>query len=123
MSKAYKFLLIDDDLIFLRIAKFQLQKKLDVDVEVFTAANLAQIEERMEDDYDMVFIDLNMPETTGWEVIEKYKDKLKQPSCTALICSSSIDPRDKQRAEDMSDVIDKMISKPIDVDLVKTYLD
>lgn len=121
MSKAYKFLLIDDDLIFLRIAKFQLEKKLNIDVEVFTAANLAQIEERMEDDYDMVFIDLNMPETTGWEVIERYKDKLKQPSCIALICSSSIDPRDKERADNMSDVIEKMISKPIDIDLVQTY--
>ena len=64
-----------------------------------------------------------MPEITGWQVIERYKEKLKSPSCNALICSSSIDPRDPSKAAEMNDVIEKMISKPIDLDLIKAYLE
>jgi CheY-like chemotaxis protein len=123
MKKVNKILIIDDDLIFLRIAGFQLQKKLEEQVvEVHTAATLGEIEEKMENIYDMIFIDLNMPEISGWEVIERYKESLKSPNCTAFICSSSIDPKDHKRAEDMKDIIEKMISKPIDIDLVKSYL-
>ena len=122
MRETNRILLIDDDKLFLKIATFQLTKKLENVVEIYTANTLAEIEEKMEDDYDLILIDLNMPETTGWEVIKRYHDKLKSPSCTALICSSSIDPRDFQRAEEMSDVVEKMISKPLDVKLIKPYL-
>jgi len=117
-----RILLIDDDAIFLKIAKLAISRKLSGVVEVHTAINLTEIEQKMEEDYDIILIDLNMPEITGWQVIDRYKEKLKSPSCTAIICSSSIDPRDLSKAAEMNDVIEKMISKPIDVDLIKAYL-
>jgi len=119
MSKMRKLLVIDDDHIFLKITKIRLSKKFKDRLEIHTAIDLIEIEERMmNDDYDFYFIDINMPETTGWEVVKKYKEKLKNPSCTAFICSSSIDPEDKKRAEENSDVIEKMLSKPIDPEFI-----
>ena len=53
----YRILLIDDDAIFLKIAKLTISKKLPDLLEVHTALNLAEIEQKMEEDYDMVFID------------------------------------------------------------------
>lgn len=122
MNKIYKILVIDDDDIFLEIAKFHLLVKLDISVEVSTAINLAEIKDKMKEDYDLVLIDLNMPEISGWQVIEKFKDKFKQSSCSVFICTSSIDPRDHKRAADMKGIINEMMSKPINIELVKKYL-
>ncbi len=122
MAKTYKLLLIDDDEIFLKLAKLRFKMKLKDLVEVFTAMNISEIDQQMKHDFDMVFIDLNMPRITGWQVIEKYKNKLSLPSCTAFICSSSIDPKDHLKAANMSSIIEKMISKPIDIDYIRTFL-
>jgi len=122
MNKGTRILVIDDDPIFLHIANVVLKRDLEGNVEVFSAQNKSEIAENMQHTYDAIFIDLNMPETTGWEVIELYKEKLMNDSCAVIICSSSIDPRDQQRAQDLNDVVDKMIAKPIDTDLVRAIL-
>ncbi|GAB5563819.1 MAG: hypothetical protein Wins2KO_08820 [Winogradskyella sp.] len=124
MTKVYKLLLIDDDEIFLKLAKMRFKMKLSGKVTISTAMNASEISEQMEkSQFDMIFIDLNMPGITGWQVIEKYKDKLALPSCTAFICSSSIDPKDHLKAANMSGIIEKMISKPIDIDYIRTFID
>jgi CheY-like chemotaxis protein len=122
MVKVHKILVIDDDLIFLKIAEMLLKIEFKDSVEVFTAKDLQEIDLKMKEKYDMILIDLNMPEISGWQVIERYEEKLKDPDCSALICSSSIDPDDHQKANEMNDVIEEMISKPIDVAILKKYL-
>ncbi|NQX93287.1 MAG: response regulator, partial [Flavobacteriales bacterium] len=107
----------DDDQIFITIAKLCLEG-LSEDQIIESATNLAQIDIKLQETYDYVFLDLNMPEISGWEVLEKYKAQLSNPLSVVIICSSSVDTRDHERAHQLSDLVAGFISKPIDLDEV-----
>lgn len=89
---------------------------------MFKAKNLSEVELKMKEQYDLVLIDLNMPDTSGWEIINKYQEELQKPTRKAFICTSSIDPRDHQRAAEMNHIVERVISKPIDVSIIESYL-
>ncbi len=63
---------------------------------------------------DYIFLDINMPFVDGWMFLEDYarlKSKLAKPM-TIYMVSSSIDPRDMNRAKSHSEVSDYVI-KPV----------
>jgi two-component system, chemotaxis family, chemotaxis protein CheY len=63
---------------------------------------------------DYIFLDINMPFVDGWMFLDDYvklKSKLPKPM-TIYMVSSSIDPRDINRAKSHADVSDYVI-KPV----------
>src|ERR1700749_2246245 len=63
---------------------------------------------------DVIFLDLNMPEFTGWEFLEEFNGiykKMKKP-VDVYIMSSSINPEDRKLVNKY-DFVKAMISKPI----------
>ncbi len=50
---------------------------------------------------DLILLDLNMPVMDGWEFLEIYQQKyaLLFPTTKILILSSTVNPKDKQRAD------------------------
>jgi len=51
---------------------------------------------------DVIFLDINMPQITGWQFLDAYKAISSQlrKSIDIYIVSSSIDPRDMNKAHD-----------------------
>lgn len=112
MNKQIKILLVDDDEIFLMLAKINIEKVIP-DATIYTAANG---EEAMtfltNQEVDVIFLDLNMPIMDGWELLERLKnhDKVSQK---IFVVTSSIDPSDKKKAED-NPLVTSMVEKPLD---------
>jgi len=69
----------------------------------------------------IIFVDINMPGMNGWEFIENFKEKFSAYKQKCMICllSSSLDPRDKEKAS-KSDLVDFYFSKPLSIDAVRT---
>ncbi len=70
----------------------------------------------------IVFLDINMPDMAGWDVLETFSTfngLMKQ--FTIFMVSSSTDPRDKKRADENLLVAD-YIEKPITVEKIKNIL-
>lgn len=66
----------------------------------------------------LIFLDLNMPLVDGWQVLDELRNE-NAKNIFVVIITSSIDPKDKKRAERYPMVID-FIVKPIQLhDLLK----
>lgn len=66
----------------------------------------------------LIFLDLNMPLVDGWQVLDKLKAE-NAKNLFVVIITSSIDPKDRKRAENYPMVIDFMV-KPIHLhDLIR----
>jgi CheY-like chemotaxis protein len=50
---------------------------------------------------DLMFVDLKMPEVSGFDVLEWTTKKLEGPPCTVVVLTSSDEPRDYKRALDL----------------------
>ncbi len=105
MKLPQRFLIIDDDPTNNLLCKIGIQRVIPAaDIVSFTIPEkgIAYIK----DEYTAnpvptaLFLDINMPSLTGWEVLaefEKMKDLIKD-NFTIHILSSSVDPADKERA-------------------------
>jgi CheY-like chemotaxis protein len=62
----------------------------------------------------ILFLDINMPSLSGWDVLRKFKINLHKiaPDIAIYILSSSIDSADKQRAEE-NELVKGYIAKPL----------
>ncbi len=63
---------------------------------------------------DIIFLDINMPITDGWGFLEEFNELKTHlgKDVKIYVVSSSIDPRDRNRARNYPDVADYM-EKPI----------
>lgn len=80
--------------------------------------------EKPEELPDIVFLDLNMPITDGWQFLEQYaaiRKKIKK-DITIYITSSSMNPDDLIHARNISEVSDYII-KPITLGKFKELLE
>ncbi|MFK7951375.1 MAG: response regulator [Ekhidna sp.] len=114
MDKVEKILLVDDDDIFLMLAKINIEKALP-NASIFTASNGEEAMEFIIDkkqNVDIIFLDLNMPIMDGWDFLEqmKVREKVDQK---IIVVTSSIDPSDKRRAEE-NPLVTSMVEKPLD---------
>ncbi|HWK99117.1 MAG TPA: response regulator [Parapedobacter sp.] len=111
-----RVLIIDDDDIFNLMADIILRDLgITAQPRCFTDAHeaLAYINQhnRTSTTY-LLFLDINMPIMSGWEVLDCLQALPNQHNIHVVIVTSSIDSADKKRASDFEQVIDYMI-KPL----------
>lgn len=116
--------IIDDDKIYVNLVKKIIEiKKLSKNLLIFKNGKEALdhfkliLENATEDVLpDIIFLDINMPVMDGWEFLNEFI-KIKnnfEKKITLYVVSSSIDPRDLERAKSFNLVTDYLI-KPIEL--------
>ena len=113
-----KIVMIDDDRSFNLISTFSLKKMLpEIDVVTFTEPEngIDYIGTPTIPPSDTVlFLDINMPELSGWDVLERLTtlEPDMEGSLEVYILSSSINPSDRERAE-AHPLVSGYIRKPL----------
>ena len=124
-----RIVLIDDDATTNYLNKLIIERSALVD-EVITfdsaedALNFFNKSNDPEDE-SLVLLDINMPIMNGWQFLDHYHEIEGTKSNKIVLLTSSINPTDKQLADEKTDVVDYK-SKPLSVDmledLVSSYL-
>jgi response regulator RpfG family c-di-GMP phosphodiesterase len=110
MSK--RIVLIDDDPINNLILKKELSKKdKSLEVIVFETADEAMSFYKSEvNPPNLILLDINMPEISGWEFLEFLEEK--KINSTVFMITSSVVKRDKEKAENYP-LIKEYLIKPL----------
>jgi CheY-like chemotaxis protein len=107
-----KLLQIDDDSIN-NMANERLLKKMGIELEVTNFLNPSEAISFLtnsEASYDLMLLDINMPQYSGWEFLEKYASLNK--TIPIVMLTTSLDPRDQNRALENS-LLHGFYSKPL----------
>lgn len=120
MDETYKrFIVIDDDPMNNKICSFMIRQTFpQTEVILFTDGRTAL--DFFEKEYflnplpTILFVDINMPQMTGWEVLEKFKNFSEEMKSyfKIFMLTSSVDERDKERAANEK-LVKKFLSKPL----------
>lgn len=121
-----RFLLIDDDDIICIVHPAIIRQALpDSEVEIIKSSQeaLTFIHEMKENNYpapDAIFLDINMPELSGFGMLEKLdtSDKVYLENTKIYMLSSSVDERDIERVK-ANPIIADFIGKPLTIDFLK----
>jgi CheY-like chemotaxis protein len=117
-----KVLLIDDDKINNFLNKSVIGKHCGEECQVSEFINPEEAYDfikscaldNKENKPDVIFLDINMPEMSGFELLEKMKEEnVSLPETRIYILSSSLDPNDIEKSKSFESVTD-FISKPLD---------
>lgn len=110
MSK--RIVLIDDDPINNLILKKELSKKdKSLEVIIFETADEAMSFYKSEvNPPNLILLDINMPEISGWEFLEFLEEK--KINSTVFMITSSVVKRDKEKAENYP-LIKEYLIKPL----------
>ncbi|MGK7389056.1 MAG: response regulator [Candidatus Cyclobacteriaceae bacterium M2_1C_046] len=121
MTEIKTILLIDDDYVFLNIAKIALNKAIpNVQVEMVNNGEEA-INKLRQIDPDIIFVDINMPVMGGWEFLDYIFRNNNQPLFKIFVVSSSIDPVDKSKAK-IYPHVNGFIEKPLTTEKISEQL-
>jgi len=123
------FLLIDDDditcMIHSEIIKLAFS---DCNIKIISSSfeALLYLSEFSESELkapDIIFLDINLPEMSGFELLEKLSSKALKNirQSRILLLSSSIDPRDLKKAKE-NPLIEKFLGKPLSVEFLRNEL-
>ena len=111
-----RIVLIDDDPISTFVTERLISKNIRVPHKIFKYQSASKaLQDIYQIDPNYLFLDLNMPEMTGWDFLEEFKAEAIQPE--VYILSSSVDERDMAKAGQYS-MVKKYLSKP----LIKKYI-
>jgi CheY-like chemotaxis protein len=108
--------LIDDDPISTFVTEKLITKNVKVPCQFFKYQSAKRaLEEIQEINPHYLFLDLNMPEMTGWDFLDKFNPNNEEAQI--YILSSSVDERDISKASQYS-IVKDYLSKP----LIKKYI-
>lgn len=124
MKKNVRFIVIDDDSVNNIICRITIETALgEADIKTFTdpeaGFEFLESDFSISDDLYILLLDLNMPNMSGWEFLEKF-DNLNsniKSQIKIYILSSSVDDRDRERSYSNKNVVDFLV-KPLIVDTV-----
>lgn len=127
MTKKNKisFFLLDDDATFNFIHRKKIEKfGIEQEIKEFISPRKALIDLMDVDENhipDILLLDINMPELTGFEFIDALADKRPEllDKLNIFIVTSSLNPEDHQTAKGY-DCIKGFHDKPIDLDKIMT---
>jgi len=106
-----KILIVDDMVINQLLAKTILE---DIGFETEVAANGKIAIELLEKNiYDIILMDLQMPEMNGWEATEYIRNKMEPPKSTIPIIALTADVTQKNADKCIESGMDEYVSKPI----------
>jgi CheY-like chemotaxis protein len=111
-----KIVLIDDDPISTFVTEKLISKNIRFPYQIYKYDNAVNALKEMDNiQPNYLFLDLNMPEMTGWDFLEEFEPIESSPE--VYILSSSVDERDINKARNYS-LVKKYFSKP----LIKKYI-
>ncbi|MBW3467967.1 response regulator [Arthrospiribacter ruber] len=111
-----KIVLIDDDPISTFVTEKLISKNIRIPHQIYKYDNaINALKELDAINPNYLFLDLNMPEMTGWDFLEEFDPGKTKPE--VYILSSSVDERDIDKARNYS-LVKKYLSKP----LIKKYI-
>ena len=116
------FILIDDDQTNIFIMDWTIKSVLPMaSIKCFInpIEALSFLSEPLNNSDSIIFIDINMPEMTGWELLDKIK--AKKLHCRIFMLTSSIDPKEIEVSNNYSEV-ENVFSKPLTVDHLNQIL-
>lgn len=112
--------MVDDDAIAVTIVSHLIGKQENLDL-LQTYANPGEVLRafgRSSRLPDLIVLDLNMPMMSGWELLDEMKKEFSLNGTKVAIFTSSIDERDRNKAEDYPCVIGYYV-KPMTRDILK----
>lgn len=113
-----RIVLIDDDPISTFITEKLIFNNIKVPCTIFKFQNAMEaLKDISSICPNYLFLDLNMPEMTGWDFLEEFEPKTYKPE--VYILSSSVDERDINKANNYS-LVKKYLSKPLIKNYIKT---
>jgi CheY-like chemotaxis protein len=121
-----KVILVDDDDV-INLVHAEVIKRIIPDVQLRVFKSGGQLIHHLitESDvhFDMMFLDIRMPEMDGFEVLEKLGelDQSLFNGTHIYVLSSTLDERDLQRAKD-NPLVTAFISKPLSFDTISNIL-
>ena len=117
-----RIVLIDDDAMTNYLHKIIIERSDLVDeVLTFNFAEDALVffkQNNSDENESLILLDINMPVMDGWQFLNHYGAMNVTPSNKIVMLTSSINPVDKQLADEKKDVVDYK-SKPLSVDMLK----
>ena len=113
-----KILIVDDEKMIREGLKYRIEQYLKDNVQITLANDANSALERIrENDFDVLFCDINMPFVSGLELIEKINDK----GMTIIIVSGYSEFKYAQKAIELK--VDNYILKPIERTKLEEILD
>jgi len=121
MAQNTRYLIVDDDKANNMLCKVIINKIIDnADVHCYEAPREALNYIKCCNDSKeallktTIFLDINMPDLTGWEFLEEFKDFSEEVknNFTIYMLSSSVDYKDKNQAKE-NPLVEGYIEKPL----------
>ncbi|WP_158860309.1 response regulator [Lunatibacter salilacus] len=112
-----KIILVDDDPIVILLQKKLMEKVGMIDeVESFNSGEEALsflVNQKADEDY-LMFLDINMPGLSGWQVLDKLKESKLDENISVIIITSSIEQAEREKSKYYGQIIDFWI-KPFNL--------
>lgn len=114
MDKPIQILLVDDNPVNLLVAQMMLKKCFPKAEVVQASSGIAALEKLHAQHFDLVLMDMVMPEMDGMEVTRKIRQEFPAPICSMpiLALTASANPVDQDRC--LASGMNAVMHKPLD---------